>query len=109
MFELLDRAAPHQGYLSGQQWQPRYQKLLKTDVATLQQAFVKYGHYLDRPLYDLMKELLFFQQQLDSRYLIFPDDVVTAQMHDLDANWTMCFVSMKMKREQLIAELHKLT
>ena len=109
MFELLDRAEPHFGAIHTAEWVPRYQRMLKTDVTELQSALVKYGHYLDSNLYDLLKELFSFEMQEGDRHLIFPDDIVTAQNHDLKANWTMCFLLIKSRREELIHDLRKLT
>jgi hypothetical protein len=105
---------------SGESYTPRYRKLLKTDVENLRKVFVEYGHYLEaapffwpresivRPHHSI-ESFLFFENRLDSSYLIFPDDQRTAEMCQLDkyANWADIFGAVAVARELLIAEWKK--
>jgi hypothetical protein len=105
---------------SGEAYTPRYRKLLKTDVENLRKVFVEYGHYLEaapffwpresivRPHHSI-ESFLFFENRLDSSYLIFPDDERTAEMCRLDkyANWADIFATVAAAREILIAEWKK--
>jgi hypothetical protein len=97
-------------YATGESYVGSYQKFLETDVKNLREIFVKYGHYLAGLRYHDIKSLLFFNKSLDSRYLIFPKDERTARMCGLaeDANWTVCFVAIDVRRQQLIGECIKL-
>jgi hypothetical protein len=95
---------------SGKSYIGQYQKLMMTDVKTLREIFVKYGHYLWGTYYPIIRDLLFFEKTLDSSWLIFPRDQRTAEMSGLytHANWTECFVAIDLRRKQLIAECVKL-
>ena len=99
---------------AGESLTPTYQKLLKTDVVNLRKIFVEYGHYVvgwsSDTSYRSIESFLFYEKELDDRYLLFPQDQRSAEMCQLDegANWADIFVAMDLTRKKLIAECKRL-
>ena len=99
---------------AGESLTPTYQKLLKTDVVNLRMIFVEYGHYVvgwsGDSSYHSIESFLFYEKELDDRYLLFPQDQRSAEMCQLDkyANWATIFGTMDLTRKRLIAECARL-
>ena len=99
---------------AGESLTPTYQKLLKTDVVNLRKIFVEYGHYVvgwsSNTGYRSIETFLFYEKELDDKYLLFPKDQRSAEMCQLDegGNWIDIFLAMDLTRKKLIAECKRL-